>query len=380
MEENIKKTALIFGAGKTGRGFIGHLCSKSKREIVFVDNDKALITRLKHQRIYRINILKEQKETIEIEPKDYFDIEDLSWLNEFVSAEVCFTAVFGNNLGKLAVFLAKGIEYRAEKGIKAEMNIITCENLSDAALILKNHVINNILHAGAKEYLDTKVGFVEGIVLKTCLSDPECPLDILVQNLYDLPCDQDNFKGSIPDIYGLKPLTNFQNQLIRKIYTYNCINAVMTYLGAEKGCKYLYEATRYPRINKIAEQAGEEASKALIAEFGFEIEEQKTWVQNALNKFADPGIPDPITRNGADPVRKLGREDRLIGPANLALKHNIVPTAILQGILSALKYEDKDNSMPSEISSHGIDWVLQNYCGLNPPDQLFQLIKGNFPD
>lgn len=375
MGKNIRKTALIFGAGKIGRGFIGHLCSISDRDIVFVDKDKELIASLKQNKAYQINILKGQRETVEINPQNYFCIDDPSWMDIFASAEVCFTAVFGNNLEELAKFIAKGIEYRSGSGNNAEMNIITCENLSHAASILRNHVVNNMLQAKAEEYLEAKVGFVEGIILKTCLSDPENALNLVVQNLYDLPCDMDHFKGNIPDITGLKPLTNFQNQLIRKIYTYNCINAVMTYLGAERGYKYLFEAAEDPEIYQIAADAGQEASKALIAEFSFEIEEQKTWVQNALNKFADPGIPDPIFRNGADPIRKLGKEDRLIGPANLALKHNFIPNSIILGILAALKYEDAEVSMKSKISLHGIDWILQKFCSLNPSDQLFHLIK-----
>ena len=38
--------ALIFGAGKVGRGFLGHLLSRSDYQLCFVDRDAALVERL----------------------------------------------------------------------------------------------------------------------------------------------------------------------------------------------------------------------------------------------------------------------------------------------------------------------------------------------
>ncbi len=375
MKKNKREAVIIFGAGKTGRGFIGHLCSASDKDIVFVDKDEELIARLKQKQTYQINMLNKEKVNIEINPRHYFSIDDPSWMDVFASAKICFTAVFGNNLEDLAGPIAKGIEYRIENGNDDPMNIITCENLSHSASVLRKHVVDRMHDPVSVQYLDAKVGFVESIILKTCLSDPDHPLNLIAQDFNDLPCDRDAFKGNIPEITGLKPMLDFQNQLIRKIYTYNCINALITYMGAARGYKYLFEASRDPEIYPIAVNAGLEASKALVAEFDFDPEEQEAWVRGALNKFSDAGIPDTIFRNGADPRRKLGREDRLIGPANLALKHHFIPHAIIRGILAALEYEDEAFSMKSAVALMGIEWILQQYCNLDPGEPLFQIIK-----
>ncbi|CAL1516820.1 hypothetical protein [Chitinophaga sp. MM2321] len=365
---------IVFGAGKIGRGFIGHLCSKSNRDIVFVDKDEGLISALKKSKTYQIHILNAKKDIVEINPQHCYAINDPSWLDVFATAEVCFTAVFGNNLEDLAASIAKGIVHRMEQGNDGSMNIITCENLSHAAAVLKQHVANKMHNDASRQYLEAKVGFVEGIMLKTCLSDPDHPVNVMVQDFNELPCDLDGFKGKIPDITGLKPLPEFRNQLVRKIYTYNCINAVMTYMGAAKGYSYLSEAAADPEIYQMAATAGGEASKALLAEFGFDPAEQQAWVQSALDKFADPAIPDPILRNAADPVRKLRNDDRLIGPANLALKHHVVPRAIIAGVLAALQYEDEEISMKTTRALHGVGWMLQQYCNLDTNDLLFQMI------
>ena len=83
-------------------------------------------------------------------------------------------------------------------------------------------------------------------------------------------------------------------------------------MGAQKGYTQLYEGGTDPEIIAIARQAAIETSEAQIAEFGFDKKEQYGWVEAAFAKFADNSLPDPISRNGADPARKLSRNDRLI--------------------------------------------------------------------
>jgi len=54
-------------------------------------------------------------------------------------------------------------------------------------------------------------------------------------------------------------------------------------------------------------------------------EEQAAFAQQSLSKYPDATIVDPLERNTRDPLRKLGRHDRLIGPACLALEYGIRP-------------------------------------------------------
>ena len=178
-------------------------------------------------------------------------------------------------------------------------------------------------------------------------------------------------------MYGLKPLKNFSNQLRRKIYTYNCINAVITYLGAKKGYVQLYDAGNDEEILQTARKAASETSRALVAEFRFDPAEQEEWTNAAFAKFRDRNIPDHVERNGADPVRKLSREDRLIGPALLALKHRIYPEGLLKGIMACIEYTDpaKNFKVAHLIKEKGLRFVLKEICGLSEDEELFMLVK-----
>jgi len=378
----MNKTVLIFGAGKTGRGFAAHLAFLGGYDIVLIDKNEQLVQQLKETGQYDIQILGNEKMNCTVRPCGVYQIDDTSWHSSFTSTELIFTSVFGNNLEELAKYLAIGLKERIKKNPTQNLNIITCENYTNAASFLKENIIGNLRNAQQEAWLSENVGFSESMILRTCLnaSKDQHLLTIRAQNFFDLPCDGENFKGNTPELYGIKPLENFGNQLRRKIYTYNCINAVITFMGATKGYTQLFEAGNDPGIIAVARKAAWESSEAQIAEFGFDSNEQKEWVESAFTKFADTNLPDPIDRNGADPARKLSREDRLIGPALLALKHGIRPDGLLAGIFAGFEFLDTNKNLRISdlIANEGIDKILEEVCQLNPNEQLFTLIKQTY--
>lgn len=58
-----------------------------------------------------------------------------------------------------------------------------------------------------------------------------------------------------------------------------------------------------------------EVAALLEAKHGFTHQEMLDYVNFAINRFLTPGISDPISRISRAPIRKLGHEDRLVGPA-----------------------------------------------------------------
>ncbi|MDB5249143.1 MAG: hypothetical protein JWQ40_3537, partial [Segetibacter sp.] len=307
---NLNKTALIFGAGKTGRGFAAHLAFLAGYNIILIDKNRQLVSDLKKAGQYDIQVLDNEEKSGTIKLSGVYHIDDVLWQDELVKTRLVFTSVFGNNLEELAKHLAIALQRRYSENPDQLLTIITCENLTNAAHFLKKRVLKN-LGEEKEKWLSQKVGFSESIIFKTCLeaSADQSPLTIRAQNFFELPCNADEIKEDL-QVYGLKPLENFSNQLRRKIYTYNCINAVITYLGAKQGYTQLWQAGNDAEILQTARKAATETCLAQIAEFGFDPEEQAEWMDAAFAKFGDKNIPDPIERNGADPERKLGRDDR----------------------------------------------------------------------
>lgn len=369
--------ALIFGAGKTGRGFAAHLAFLGGYNIVLIDKNTQLVADLKQAGQYAIQVLDNEEKNCTIPLSGAYAVDDVSWHEDFVTTSLVFTSVFGNNLEDLANYLAVAFYKRYTENREQVLTIITCENLTNAAHFLKESVLKN-LGPEKEKWLSEYVGFSESIIFRTCLdaSADQSPLTIRAQNFFELPCDGDAIKEPL-HVYGLKPVKNFSNQLRRKIYTYNCINAVITYLGAKKGYAQLYDAGNDAEILETAWKAANETSLALIAQYGFDPKEQEEWTKAAFAKFRDRNIPDPIERNGADPVRKLSREDRLIGPALLAWKHHIYPEGLLEGIMACFEYIDpiKNMKVADVIQEKEPDFVLEEICGLSRDEELFMLIK-----
>jgi len=366
--------AVILGAGRTGRGLAAVLCARSGVPVVLVDTDQALVARLRAAGSYPVAVLGSRPALVErITPRQVHVLSDPAWQTAAVTARVLFTAVFGTNLAALAPALAAVIQQRLAQGA-GPLDIITCENLTHAARVLRQAVAAQ-LPGGLATLAAARVGFVEAMVLTTSLA-PAAGADALsvrTQNLFRLPCDGDALVAGSPGISGLEPLPRFEHQLMRKIFTYNGINAVISYLGAERGHSQLAAAATDPAILPWAVQAGQEAGAALVAEFGFDAQEQATWADSALAKFSDLDIPDPIDRNAADPARKLAADDRLVGPALLVLKHQGTPSALVRGIVAAAAY--RDGAAVSLLERYGsLAAVLKATAGLEATHPLVVLV------
>jgi mannitol-1-phosphate 5-dehydrogenase len=170
-----------------------------------------------------------------------------------------------------------------------------------------------------------------------------------VQDHWTLPLDGDALLTAV-DVQGFEPKPDFKRELTRKLFTYNCVNAVVCYVGHLKGYAWLSDAALDESIADLALQAGLESSMALVAAFGFDAEEQRDWCHRALAKYQDETIRDPIERNARDPVRKLGANERLLGPANLCIEHSLPHDALSVGIAAALRYPGAPSGILSDLT------------------------------
>ncbi len=57
-----------------------------------------------------------------------------------------------------------------------------------------------------------------------------------------------------------------------------------------------------------------------------------------MAKYRDRAIRDPIERNARDPIRKLGRFERILGPIHLCLDHNVAWPHLEDVLFAALHY------------------------------------------
>jgi len=378
------KKAVQFGAGNIGRGFLGQLFCQSGYETVFIDIDKRIVDTLNQRQSYTIEIVGEKTQNITIDKVRAVNAKESNQVaEELKDADIAATAVGNAVLSQIAPLVAKGIEKRAEAGIKNPLNIIICENLLHASQIFREYILSH-LEESHKNYLENNLGLVESVVSRMVPILPEeirrkDPTFVRVEEYCTLPVDGKAFKGATPQIKGLAPSDNIKAYERRKLYTHNAGHAICAYLGYLKSYEYVWQSLKDPQIQKIVRGALEETSRALIQQEKFAPQEQWAHVEDLLQRFSNKALGDTVYRVGRDPLRKLAKGDRLIGSANLAEKYGIEPLNVCQGIAAALKYDYKEDpsavKLQSYLKSKGVDWVLANICELDPESLIAKLVK-----
>lgn len=375
-------SCVIFGAGKIARGFIAHLLSLSNIEFVFVEKADALADLINERGQYMINILGAPEKNYVVKNARALKFCQEEEITEAIAeADVVFDAVGGKNLQEIVPFYIRGIEQKAKRG--GCLNFITCENWKEPARILQEGVEAGISEE-AKAYMKECVGFTESVIMRSGIEAPKellekDPLIVNVQDYWYLPVDKDRVKGILPEIKYMDALTGFAGFLERKFYTYNAANGTNSFLGALLGYEVLAEAAHDERILKILEGVYQETGRALSEKHGIPLEDQMAFTRTSLHKLQDYTIVDSIERNARDPLRKLGKDDRLVGSARMVLSCGIRPENLATAIAAAIYYRNPEDESARELArmvkEEGIDAVLKNVCEIDPDGELGSLIK-----
>ncbi|MBN2050670.1 MAG: mannitol-1-phosphate 5-dehydrogenase [Spirochaetales bacterium] len=378
--------AVIFGAGNIGRGFIGKAFSESGYEVCFVDVTKEIVHKLNEEKSYPVRIVSNGTASVEIVKNvravNGGDIQ--STADEIARADLMATAVGVNALPHIIKPICEGLKKRFDKG-GASLDIIICENLMDADKYLRK-LIEDEMGTKYKTVLDEKLGLVEASIgrMVPVMTDEMKKGNVLmvwVEEYNELPVDKAAFKGDIPAVKGFVPYSPFDFYIKRKLYIHNMSHAICAYLGWQKGYLYIYECVNDKDIRARVHDAMMETAKALHREYGFSLEELHIHIEHLLERYGNVALSDTVQRVARDPLRKLGKSDRLIGAALYCLSRNCNPRGPIEGTIAALHYDNPEDEtagrMQRMIRQHGIKAFLKDQCGLNDNAWLLeQVLRG----
>ncbi|OON98247.1 MAG: mannitol-1-phosphate 5-dehydrogenase [Epulopiscium sp. Nele67-Bin005] len=348
------KSAIQFGGGNIGRGFIGALLSNAGYHVVFADVNEAVINALNTDNKYTVFVYDEVKSEEEIKNVSGVISTSPEMIDELAKPEVelITTAVGLLVLPRIAPSIAKGITKRMEAGIKTIVNVIACENAINGSSALKEHVYEN-LSDEAKAYADEFFGF------PNCAVDRIVPpvttenvADVIVESYYEWDVQKDGFKGEIPQIEGMTLVDNLSAYLERKLFTLNCGHAVTAYLGVQKGYDTVEQSINDPEILKVVKGAMMESGNALIKKYSFDETAHHAYIDKIINRFKNPHLNDSVTRVGREPLRKLSSTDRLVKPLTTANEFGFAVDNLVTGIASALHYFDETDAQSAELKKH----------------------------
>lgn len=378
----MSETAVQFGAGNIGRGFLAQLFHESGLEVVFVDVADAVVDALNARGKYAIHIVGPEAETALIDRVRAVHGRDrVRVAGEIARAAIVCTAVGASALPHVAPALAAGLLAR-HKSVGTPVNLLLCENLHDAAALLRAAVAVH-LPAKDRDAVLAKTGFVQTVVSRMVPIQTEAeraadPLDIRVEAYKRLPVDAAAIVGTLPPITGVEPVADFEALVERKLYTHNCAHAALGYLGHAAGHTYGYEALRDPRIAPLVRAILDETGQALIKKHGFAPSEHAAHVTDLLQRFDNADLGDTCRRLARDPLRKLAHDDRLVGAARLCESQGVPPQALAWAIAAALRYDDPEDAsacaLQRMLRTEGRATTLQHVCAIAPGEPLAALI------
>lgn len=374
------RNILIWGAGRIGRGFLADVFQTSGYHITFVDVSEELIAQLK--RAGRYTVVRAEgdgkRDNLIIHSYDAFSTTQVEEVAQALAdADLMALAVFPRDFAAVAVQMIPGLQRRRTLRPDMPLDIILCTNLAHAAIEFKA-ALQTVLPEDLRAYVEQQVGIVESLVIRMVVEPPAAerardPLLVWTNGYAELPVDRHAFKVAIPSVRGLRLVDDMRAEEMRKLYTYNTFHAALAYWGTLYGYERIVDCLADTRVRKEALGALYESSQALQAEYRFPAEEMARWNEGVVHQTNNPTLGDRVSRQAADPLRKLRREDRLIGPILLARKHAIPTPHLIRATAAAFLYRNACDAgavaVQERIARCGIEVSVREICQLSPAEE-----------
>lgn len=357
----------IIGAGKTGRGFIARLLKEEKYHFSFIDSNSSLVERLESSE-YSVSFFGDGRDSITIDGYEVFIAHSLQSTEALCNSDVIFISVGVNNFPDIALQLATATANRKKKH---PIFTVLCENAVEPG----KKFLKLFCEAGGS---DKQIHLAESAIFCTTIEDQVNSINILSEDYSILPTNvSPTFKAN--KFNFMLPTPNFDLLLKRKIYTYNSASALIAYLGWYKGFAMCSEAANDEIISSLLDDSCAAIDEAIVNLFQVSKDEQAQFSSMAKQKFKNVFIEDTIERNAREASRKLGYDERIIGPMKLLLQINLFSIPLALTAAMALKYGiEHENCMKNDFLEGGLKKVLTKYSLLSEDSLLYDLIEEYF--
>ncbi len=359
--------AVHFGAGNIGRGFIGAVLQDSGYHVVFADVSAEVIESLNAAGHYRVVEIGEGGVT-----RDYKNFTALNSMlepeklkRELSQADLITTSVGANILPRIAPAIAEAILSRKEG---APVVVMACENAVNASDLLAEEIVKYGVDPAQVVYCNTAVDRI------VPMQDAKLCPDVEVEVFSEWVIEDKNLKTSL-HIPAAKFVQDLEPFIERKLYTVNTGHCAIAYLGQKAGQLTISTALLDPDIEREVAAVLEETSIALVIKHGLSQLEQQDYVQKTLKRLRNPLLDDLIIRVGRDPIRKISRTERIIGPALILAESGQEPKALMGVLEAALEFEIPDDKTNLDLQNHlqslSTEDFVTLYMGLSPSDAIW---------
>ncbi|MEE1763342.1 MULTISPECIES: hypothetical protein [unclassified Streptomyces] len=370
---------VVVGAGKLGCGYLVPLFLEAGHEVVLGCRTRDTADRIRCVGGWRVRVTGGR-------PEEVHDVTTVSVgadLDEAVTAaDLVVLSVGVANAAEAARSLVPGLVARRGRPV----DVWVVENAECA------HRVNEALRdtAAARGVPLPPIG-VAGAVARVavghgCWREPGVP-EFLRDTPRQLAVDARPLLTAPPTLPGVRTTGQYRARLHEKLFVYNAGHALAAYLGWLRGHRTVDAAIGDPFVRPVVAGALLEGRRAILAAYpglrrGPQVDQCGDVhgpVAEALARYGNTELADPVTRVAREPLRKLSPGDRLLGPVALlrGTRHR-VPAHFALGIAAALLYGYDDEAVPAADTSarrlrrlldeRGVSAVLAGVCGLAADD------------
>jgi mannitol-1-phosphate 5-dehydrogenase len=339
----MSKKAVHFGAGNIGRGFVAQFLHASGYEVVFADVNDDLIGLLQTQPSFEVHEVGEESRTNVVDGYRAINSrsDEEALVAEIATADVVTTAVGARVLPFVAPVIARGLA--ARDASRAPLAVIACENAINATDSL----------AEAVRQADP----AENAVFANCAIDRIVPeqaagsLDVTIESFFEWVVESGPFGDDRPDIAGVTWVDDLEPFIERKLFTVNTAHAAAAYHGFSRGLASIREALADEAVLAEVRGALRETTELLVTKHDLDLDEQQAYVEKNLVRISNPHLPDTTERVGRNPLRKLSRHERFVGPATQLAERGLGHDALVRAVRAALDFDVQDDAESVELQA-----------------------------
>ncbi|GAB2842450.1 mannitol-1-phosphate 5-dehydrogenase [Microbacterium insulae] len=366
--------AVHFGAGNIGRGFVGLLLHEGGYELVFSDVAAPLVDAINSVDSYTVHEVGEGgRDTVVTGFRAINSAEHpQEVIDEIASANVVTTAVGPTILKFVAPHILAGLAHRDPSA--PPLQVMACENAINATDLLREEM--KAAAGGAWDAVSAHAVFANTAVDRIVPAQPEgAGVDVTVEPFFEWAIERPPFGDMPPNVPGAHFVDDLAPYIERKLFTVNTGHATTAYFGARAGIDTIAGALSDAAIAASVEAALEETSALLAAKHGLDPAELAAYRSTILGRFRNAALPDTVWRVGRQPLRKLSRHERFVGPAAEAAELGLPVDALVEAIRAALAFDDTEDPQSVDLQrmlrEQDAATLTAAVTGLEPEHPLF---------
>jgi len=364
--------AVHFGAGNIGRGFVGLILHNAGYEVVFADVNADLIDALAASSSYLVREVGAGASTSTVDNYRALNsaTNESDVVSEIATADIVTTAVGPNILRFVAPVIAAALAQRDPA--LPPLAVMACENAINATDLLKGEVVAKL----DDDSLLARAVFANTAVDRIVPGQSEdAGLDVTVEAFFEWAVESAPFGDAVPVIPEAHFVDDLAPYIERKLFTVNTGHATTAYHGFLAGASSISEAIGMPTVLAEVKAVLAETKALLVEKHEFDPEVQQQYIDTNLARFANDELTDTVERVGRQPLRKLSRHERFVGPAAELAERGMSSGALVRTMGAVLRFAVPDDPQSVELdqllTSLDAPEFVRQVTGLEPEHPLY---------